>query len=80
MLRSINIANQRRQSLADGQPDYKKPILLFLEMEKLKLISRAIQAGIPEAEAQEALQEESFIDFSLETLQEIIKRRRQEKL
>ena len=83
LVRNINVAmlqQSKEQSPTICQPDYKKPIHLFLEMEKIKLVSRAMAAGIPESEAQEALQEESFIDFSLENLQEIIKRRRQEKL
>ena len=29
--------------------DYKAKILLFLEMEKLKLVSEAVAAGIPES-------------------------------
>ena len=57
---------------ADGVPDYKAKILLFLEMEKLKLIQEATQAGIPEAEALEAFQEESLIDFDLAHFKEII--------
>ena len=31
------------------QLDYKAKILLFLEMEKLKLLGKAVAAGIPEA-------------------------------
>ena len=47
--------------------DYKAKILLFLEMEKLKLINKAVAEGgdITEAELLQAVQEESLIDFDL---------------
>ena len=57
------------------QPDYKEKIKLFLEMEKLKLITQAVAIGISEDAILEAFQEESFIDFSLDNLKAIIQRR-----
>jgi len=58
-----------------GQVDYKKKILLFLEMEKLKLVNKAVAAGISEATVLQIFDEESLIDFSLEQLQAVIKDR-----
>ena len=57
----------------DGTIDYKAKIHLFLEMEKLKLVNEAVQAGLTEAEVNTVIAEESLIDFSLEHLQAIIK-------
>lgn len=63
----------------NGSIDYKGKILLFIEMEKLKLVSQAVAAGIPEAEALEVVTEENLIDFNLEHFKEIVKERRLSK-
>ena len=34
---------------SNDQEDYKKKIKEFIEMEKLKLLCKAIQAGLPES-------------------------------
>ena len=52
-LRVDTTSNDHQKKVIQPQLDYKAKILLFLEMEKLKLISEAVAAGIPEAEAQE---------------------------
>ena len=46
---------------------------MFIEMEKLKLVSNAAAHGITEAEATEVMEEENLIDFNLEHFLEIVK-------
>ena len=67
--------NKNSELIPDGEIDYKGKILLFIEMEKLKLISQAVSTGIPEAVAQEIIAEENLIDFSLCHFKEIVKNR-----
>ena len=56
-----------------AESDYREKITLFLEMEKLKLITQAVAVGISESEVLDIMQESSLIDFSLEHLREIVK-------
>ena len=53
---------------------------MFLEIEKLKLVSEAVAAGLTEASVLEAMEEENFIDFDLTHLKVIMKRREKEAL
>lgn len=62
-----------------GQINYKGKILLFIEMEKLKLVSQAVAEGIPEALALEVVSEENLIDFSLDHFKEIVEERRRDR-
>ena len=48
-------------------------------MEKLKLITQAVSAGISEESIVEVMQEESLIDFSINHLKEILERRAEER-
>ena len=70
-----SVTNASNRVVPDDQIDYKAKILLFIEMQKLKLISEAVAEGISEATVHEAIQEENLIDFSLEHLKAIIKQR-----
>lgn len=44
-------------------------------MEKLKLVSQAVAAGIPEAVALEVVSEENLIDFNLAHFKELVQAR-----
>ena len=68
-----SVTNASHKVLPDDQIDYKAKILLFIEMQKLKLVSEAVTEGIAEATVHETIQEESLIDFSLEHLKVLIK-------
>ena len=41
---------------------------MFIEMEKLKLVSRAIQIGLPEKQIFDLLDDENIPDFDLNNL------------
>jgi hypothetical protein len=47
---------------------YKEKIKLFIEMEKMKLVCRAIQIGLPEKEIISLLDDENIADFDIENL------------
>lgn len=47
---------------------YKEKIKLFIEMEKMKLVCRAIQIGLPEKEIMSLLDDENIADFDIENL------------
>ena len=47
---------------------YKEKIKLFIEMEKMKLVCKAIQIGLPEKEVMSLLDEENIADFDLDNL------------
>lgn len=49
-----------------GGTDYKEKIREFIEMEKLKLLFKAIQSGLPEQKVQEFLEKETIADFDLQ--------------
>lgn len=49
-----------------GGTDYKEKIKEFIAMEKLKLLFRAIQSGLPEKKVQEFLETETLADFDLQ--------------
>ena len=68
-----SVTNASNKVLPDDQIDYKAKILLFIEMQKLKLVSEAVNEGIAEATVHETIQEESLIDFSLEHFKVLIK-------
>ena len=55
-----------------GEPNYREKLSMFLEVEKLKLITQAVAQGISEATVLEVMQDQSLIDFNLEHLKEII--------
>ena len=44
-----SVTNASNKVLPDDQIDYKAKILLFIEMQKLKLVSEAVMEGISEA-------------------------------
>ena len=48
--------------------DYKRTITNFIEMERLKLITYAVAAGIDEAAVDKLLEEENIPDYDLENL------------
>ena len=48
--------------------DYKAKINLFIEMEKLKLLTKAMAAGIAESDVLTILDEENLIDFDVKHL------------
>ena len=50
-----SVANASHKVLPDDQIDYKAKILLFIEMQKLKLISEAVSEGIAEATIHETI-------------------------
>lgn len=52
----------------ENSKDYKEKIKMFIEMEKLKLVSRAIQIGMPEKQVFELLDDENIPDFDLDNL------------
>ena len=68
-----SVTNASNKVLPDDQIDYKAKILLFIEMQKLKLVSEAVAEGIAEATVHATIQEENLIDFSLEHLKVLIK-------
>lgn len=49
-----------------GGTDYKEKIKEFIAMEKMKLLFRAIQSGLPEKKVQEFLDTETLADFDLQ--------------
>ena len=63
--------SQPREEKID-QIDYKAKINLFLEMERLRMLSVAVQRGMSEAVLEQLMQEVSLIDFDLDHLQEIL--------
>jgi hypothetical protein len=52
----------------ENSESYKEKIKLFIEMEKMKLVCRAIQIGLPEKDIMGLLDEENIADFDLENL------------
>lgn len=48
--------------------NYKEKIKLFIEMEKMKLVCRAMQIGLPEKEVMSLLEDENIADFDLDNL------------
>lgn len=55
-------------SLNKEELDYAKNIKLFIEQERLKLISYASINGIPEEEVEKFLKEQNINDFNLDNL------------
>jgi len=71
--------------ISEDEYDYRQKIKLFVEMEKLKLISLAMQAGIPEADVDKLLSEENVPDYDLDNLKtrlgiEVVKKKRSKKV
>jgi len=52
----------------EEQESYKEKIKLFIEMEKMKLVCRAMQIGLPEKEVMGLLDDENIADFDLDNL------------
>ncbi len=52
----------------ENSKDYRVKIKMFIEMEKLKLVSRAIQIGMPEKQIFDLLDDENIPDFDLNNL------------
>ena len=50
-----SVTNASNKVLPDDQIDYKAKILLFIEMQKLKLVSEAVNEGIAEATVHETI-------------------------
>lgn len=48
--------------------DFKEKIKMFIEIEKLKLVSEAIESGLTEKEVMDFLEEENIPDFDLSNL------------
>jgi hypothetical protein len=65
---SSTMETQINTDVCDEQENYKEKIKLFIEMEKMKLVCRAMQIGLPEKEVMSLLDDENIADFDLDNL------------
>lgn len=52
--------------MVEDKEGYKVKIREFIEMEKVKLLFRAMQSGLPEQKVAEFLEKEAIADFDLQ--------------
>lgn len=62
------LETQINTEIFDENESYKEKIKLFIEMEKMKLVCRAMQIGLPEKDIMSLLDDENIADFDLENL------------
>lgn len=62
------LETQINTDILDEPESYKEKIKLFIEMEKMKLVCRAMQMGLPEKDIMSLLDDENIADFDLENL------------
>lgn len=64
-LKSLSIDTGVKEVVEDKE-EYKSKIREFIEMEKVKLLFRAMQSGLPEQKVSEFLEKEAIADFDLQ--------------
>lgn len=62
------LETQINTDILDEPESYKEKIKLFIEMEKMKLVCRAMQMGLPEKDIMSLLDDENIADFDLDNL------------
>ena len=62
------LETQINTDILDEPESYKEKIKLFIEMEKMKLVCRAMQMGLPEKDIMSLLDDENIADFDLNNL------------
>lgn len=67
------LETQINTEVCEEAENYKEKIKLFIEMEKMKLVCRAMQIGLPEKEVISLLDDENIADFDLDNLKSRIK-------
>ena len=67
ILQTKRLGDQESEISAE-EHDYREKLRLFIEMEKLKLISLAAMSGIPDDQVENYLNEENVPDYDLDNL------------
>lgn len=62
------LETQINTDILDEPESYKEKIKLFIEMEKMKLVCRAMQMGLPEKDIMSLLDDENIADFDLDNM------------